>query len=86
MNSLSEIQYRAFLQNPHYFDSILTEISAACRTELNAEPNKSNWYSILATYGVHDIILKKWEYLTYLFSQSPDFHAKMKEAEELYGV
>lgn len=86
MNPLTYIQYRNLLQKPSYWDSILTDISATCRTELNAEPDRNNWDAILATYGFQNTFLKQMEYSDYLWRQSDEFHAQMKEAEELYGV
>lgn len=86
MNPLTDFQYRANLQKPYYWDSILTDISAACRTELNAAPNKGHWEAILATYGYQNTFLKKIEYIDYLWRQSDEFQVQMKEAEEMYGV
>lgn len=86
MNPMTEFQYHANLQKPYYWDSILTDISAACRTELNAEPDRTNWEAILATYGFQHTFLKKMEYIDYLWRQSNEFHSQMKEAEELYVV
>lgn len=84
--SFTEFQYRVYSQNPHYYDSILTDISAACRTELNADPNRYNWDAILATYGFQDTFHKKIEYGNYLWRQSAEFQMRMKEAEERYDV